>query len=235
MTEQTQTPAPPGLSLPGDASPVELQAQLQQLQATQAALQAQWNGLKGQLDKMLHGNPARAPLQQQLADVGIQNAVVEGNIAALQARIAAMQGVPTAPAATTGATSPFGIAPSLTVPAVSMLTLVLLLPLSIAWSRRILRRAPKPIAAVLPEVAMRLERIEQAVDAIAIEVERVSEAQRFVAKATAGHAGATATKHEPAGRSAMPASQPLALGAGPIEPIVMAEREQMHQRVITPH
>lgn len=33
-----------------------------------------------------------------------------------------------------------------------------------------------------PEITTRLERIEQAVDAIAIEVERIAEAQRFAAK-----------------------------------------------------
>lgn len=36
-----------------------------------------------------------------------------------------------------------------------------------------------PGATIPPEVAGRLERIEQAVDAIAIEVERISEGQRF--------------------------------------------------------
>ena len=36
------------------------------------------------------------------------------------------------------------------------------------------------------ELSDRLQRIEQAVDAIAIEVERVSEAQRFTAKVLAG-------------------------------------------------
>jgi hypothetical protein len=35
---------------------------------------------------------------------------------------------------------------------------------------------------IAPEVTSRLERIEQAVDAIAIEVERISEGQRFTTK-----------------------------------------------------
>jgi hypothetical protein len=37
-------------------------------------------------------------------------------------------------------------------------------------------------AKVAPDVTARLERIEQAVDAIAIEVERISEGQRFTTK-----------------------------------------------------
>ena len=39
------------------------------------------------------------------------------------------------------------------------------------------------------EMASRLERIEQTVDSIAIEVERISEAQRFTARLEAGRAG----------------------------------------------
>lgn len=58
-------------------------------------------------------------------------------------------------------------------------------PLAIAWARRILRKplpAPPP-SPLLTESAERLERLEHAVDAIAIEVERISEGQRFVTKA----------------------------------------------------
>ncbi|MBC7789393.1 MAG: hypothetical protein H7Z74_05585 [Anaerolineae bacterium] len=52
--------------------------------------------------------------------------------------------------------------------------------LAIAWSRRGDRKAGRS----LPNVASdeRLARIEQAVDAIAIEVERISEGQRFTTK-----------------------------------------------------
>jgi hypothetical protein len=46
------------------------------------------------------------------------------------------------------------------------------------------RRSAKPDAQA-SQVLARLERIEQAVDAIAIEVERVSEGQRFTARVLA--------------------------------------------------
>lgn len=51
-----------------------------------------------------------------------------------------------------------------------------------------------------PDLAVRLERIEQAVDAIAIEVERISEGQRFTTRLLTDRTGA-----EPLG---LPASQP---------------------------
>ena len=64
-----------------------------------------------------------------------------------------------------------------------------LYPLVRAWARRLDGRG----AAALPsrEVEERLERIERAVDTIALEVERVSEGQRFVTKLLADKAAAT--------------------------------------------
>lgn len=49
---------------------------------------------------------------------------------------------------------------------------------------RLVRRRPVPNApaAPLPNVAPRIERIEQAIEGIALEVERVAEAQRYSAK-----------------------------------------------------
>jgi hypothetical protein len=58
---------------------------------------------------------------------------------------------------------------------------VLLIPIVIAHTRRIWKR-PQPARALSPVTEGRLERIEQAVEAIAVEVERVSEGQRFVTK-----------------------------------------------------
>ena len=62
-------------------------------------------------------------------------------------------------------------------------TVFVLGPLAIAWAVRMLRRSrvvpPSPDAAAN---SARLERIEQAVEAIAIEVERISEGQRFTTR-----------------------------------------------------
>ncbi len=61
-----------------------------------------------------------------------------------------------------------------------MLIMFVAFPLVFAHARRIWKRAPA--ARINPAEEGRLERIEQAVEAIAIEVERVSEGQRFVTK-----------------------------------------------------
>lgn len=54
-------------------------------------------------------------------------------------------------------------------------------PLARAFARRMDRR-PVAAAAAAPEVVSRLDRIEQAVEAVALEVERISEGQRYVTK-----------------------------------------------------
>ncbi len=53
-------------------------------------------------------------------------------------------------------------------------------PLARAVARRIDRQAVQP--RIPSDVSARLERLEQGMDAIAIEVERISEGQRFVTK-----------------------------------------------------
>lgn len=69
------------------------------------------------------------------------------------------------------------------IPIAGMLMIITLsigVPLVVGLTRRWQREAEHP--RIKPDMSTRLERIEQAVDAIAIEVERISEAQRFTTK-----------------------------------------------------
>ena len=60
-------------------------------------------------------------------------------------------------------------------------TLFVLCPIAISAARLMWKRASRPVPpAASRESELRLERVEQAVDAIAVEVERISEGQRFV-------------------------------------------------------
>jgi hypothetical protein len=54
------------------------------------------------------------------------------------------------------------------------------MPLARAYARRMESGAARP--TVPPDVTARLERMEQAIDSIAIEIERISEGQRFTTK-----------------------------------------------------
>ena len=82
-----------------------------------------------------------------------------------------------------------------------------LLPLSIAYARRIWRRGASVATTAFPqELSERLDRLDQSMDSIAIEVERIGEGQRFVTRVMSGN-----------GR---------ALGAGAAQPIEVAAREK---------
>ena len=63
----------------------------------------------------------------------------------------------------------------------AVMAMVMMIPIVIAHTRRIWKR-PQPARALPAAAESRLERIEQAVESIAVEVERVSEGQRFVTK-----------------------------------------------------
>lgn len=69
------------------------------------------------------------------------------------------------------------------VPILIVFTIFVLCPVALAFARSIWKRGSLPRNA-LPDrdTSARLERMEQAMDAIAIEIERVSEGQRFVTR-----------------------------------------------------
>lgn len=69
--------------------------------------------------------------------------------------------------------------------AISVVGMIFVLaPLAFGLMKSLLKRASRPGVppAALTETAQRLERLESAVDTIAVEIERISEGQRFVTK-----------------------------------------------------
>lgn len=89
-------------------------------------------------------------------------------------------------------------------------TLFVLSPLALSISRLIWKRGSRSamtVPALPAESGERLERIEQAMDAIAIEVERVSEGQRFVTRLLSERGGAAL-------HAAPPMGEPLRAPAG---------------------
>src|ERR1700761_4954446 len=89
MSVQAQSGDAPAQVTPVQAVPATfdgLQAQAAQLHVQLAGLEAQWNGLKTQLDNMLQSNPARPGVQQKWADVGVQRAQAQGDLARVDAQ-----------------------------------------------------------------------------------------------------------------------------------------------------
>jgi hypothetical protein len=56
-------------------------------------------------------------------------------------------------------------------------------PISLAYARRIWRRSAKTTVTLPPDVAARMQAMEEAIEAVAVEVERVGEGQRFMTQA----------------------------------------------------
>jgi hypothetical protein len=103
-----------------------------------------------------------------------------------------------------------GLSPG-NVTAISIVfTLFVLAPMALAMARLLWKRAVTPRApAPSLDSIHRLERVEQAIDAVAVEVERISEGQRFVTRIlTEG-----------------PAHQPLSAGQRNAEPVGVPRRE----------
>ena len=74
-----------------------------------------------------------------------------------------------------------------------------------AHTRRMLRRSPKETSLSPGDmITPRLDRLEQAVDAIAIEIERIAEGQRFVTKVMADRAAPPPARTAPAAAEAAP-------------------------------
>jgi hypothetical protein len=97
----------------------------------------------------------------------------------------------------------FGIEPHVVERVSVMFTLFVLAPLAVGAAFLMVRRALKPAASRAPrgDSSERLERLETAVDAIAVEIERISEGQRFVTRLlTEASPQAAFAAREPASR-----------------------------------
>ena len=63
-----------------------------------------------------------------------------------------------------------------------MFIVAVFFPLSVALARRIWKRGAAVVTSFPQELADRLNRLDQSMDSIAIEVERIGEGQRFVTR-----------------------------------------------------
>jgi len=190
------------------------------------AARAQRSELRNQLD---NAEERRENLQDQLSQLPSSDAVgragLEARITDTDARIKALdQQIAQADANVAAAASVPGatIEPPRTVVVRrgppeeawflgGMFIVLVMLPLAIAQAYRIWRR-PAPMSHEMPaELTDRLNRLEQAVDAVAVELERVGEGQRYVTRVLTEQPGQRA------------------LGAGAAEPLEVRQREAIQQ------
>lgn len=160
------------------------------------ALKARRNELSNQLTSALD---RRHDVQRDLrnASTPADRLGLESRLAVLDKRIAQLESdmaetgrllttAPSALLASAGASSSRGGLSSGQITAMGIISIVFIwAPLAVAFSRLMWRRSTRRDAAALqpsPDVVHRLERMEQGIEVIALEVERISEGQRFVAQ-----------------------------------------------------
>jgi hypothetical protein len=150
-----------------------LSNQLDDLQGTRETI-------SGQLEEMSATASERKPLETRLTDVDQRISTVDGMLAANATQLAQAAAIPGAvveppPIVRDGPPEDAYIVGTIFM-------FIVFLPLSIAFARRIWRRSAAVVTSFPREIADRLSRMEQAVEATAVEVERIGEGQRFLTK-----------------------------------------------------
>lgn len=198
-------PPPPGgavVTVPGGPSlPIarvgeelavpRTQAQVDALQARGEQLSRQLNSAQGRRDDVAEelaevppgASVMRTGLEQRLTQLDARILDIERAIEANGRLLAAAPPALLANPAQAETGRPFDLT-SGQMTAVSIVSVLAVgMPLAIGATVMMLRRSSRPSAPAMPlATQQRLERMEQALDTIAIEVERVSENQRFVTR-----------------------------------------------------
>jgi hypothetical protein len=157
----------------------ELRAKRDELSSQLTSAVERRNAISQQLRNPMLSAADRAGLEQRMA-------VLDQRIAQLETDISQtgrlLVSAPGPLLSNTSVPTNFFPSPAQTTAISIVGTIFVLAPLSFAFARLMLRRAAN-LGRTLPpspELSNRLDRMEQGIEAIAIEVERISEGQRFV-------------------------------------------------------
>lgn len=155
-------------------------AQRRELSRQMDALNSERSELSSQLQNPQVTVGERKFLETHIADVDTRISSLQKAISDADAQVAKTAGIP-------GAAIELPDPPRTGPPEEAfilggMFIVIVFLPLSIAYARRIWKRGGQVIAAFPKEIADRMTRVEQVVEATAIEVERIGEGQRFMTR-----------------------------------------------------
>lgn len=239
-----QAPQAPGFptTAPAPASQSYGQFRVPQTPAERAILIARRSEMS---DQVMSARGRRTGLARQYESAtGASRSGLEQQLRVLDQRIAQLEvdigDSGRALAAYTGPTTEIGVSDHFPInigagqaTAISIVFIVVVLgPLAASFGRLLWRRATRPtIAPAWNDAGDRLARLEQAVDTIAIEMERVSEGQRFLTKImTQRDAGEIAATSAPSGSGSNNGEPLRALGAGLSEGLFENHRDEVRVR-----
>jgi hypothetical protein len=166
--------------------------------------------IQRELTQTSSGSVERLGLEARLKETDARISALDAQIAAADQRVATAAAVPGAtiepPRVNVVRSGPPEEAWFLG----GMFIFLVMMPMALAYARRLWRRGPVSMAAEMPaELTDRLNRLEQAVDAVAVELERVGEGQRYVTRVFT--------------------ESQRALGAGAADPLEIRQREAVQQ------
>jgi len=189
---------------------------------------AQRNELGSQLDKLsdqrndlvnrLHDESItgveRKGLETRLSDIDARIQTLDKQIAVADQQVAQAAAVPTAVVETPP--PPYhNDQPPEEVIIGSLFIVFCIFPITIAFCRRIWRRGATAVSAIPGDLMERMSRLDQSVESIAVEVERIGEGQRFMTRLFTDAGG-------------------RALGAGAAEPVHIPAKEGAPVRARVP-
>ena len=180
VTSMVQSPTGPISGAPADFYQGAL-AQRRELRNQLERLEEQRQGLQNELRSDADVNATdKAGIEARLKDVDARIQSVDRQLVQADEAVVNAAGIP---GATTEPPRPERGGPPDEIIAIPIVfTLAVLMPLAIAYSRRIWKRGATVVAPPPKEMIDRLDVMGQAVESIAIEVERIGEGQRFLTR-----------------------------------------------------
>lgn len=216
---QQPSPAPP--APPGSPAIAQVLPGIQDPAQVLRGFREQRNELRDQLDRL---EDQRSELQDELSAI-TDAAAKPGVIARIQAIDGRIIAVDKAIADADAAVARAAAIPGAVVPEppelprngppeeffvlLMVLTIFIGVPIALAYARRIWKKGVQTVAAIPQDIYERFNRIDQAIDSVAVEVERIGENQRYVTKLVTEQRG---------------------LGAGPAERIEAPARSKAEER-----
>lgn len=165
-----------------------IQAQREEIRAQVDRLEARKAAIRAERERAPSRSALQASLDAQIAELDARQATLDARLDQLNERI--LEADPRALVGTTmPPRDPIGerIADKI-IPLTAILSVFVLLPLALAFARLLWKKGTsvgqRP-AANEQLVVSRLEQLQTAVDTMALEVERISEGQRYVTKVLA--------------------------------------------------
>jgi hypothetical protein len=151
----------------------ELSNQLDELESTRRSITSQ-------LTELPPASPDRKALETRVTEIDSRITTVDQMLAANAAQLAQAAGVPGAIVEPPRFVREGPPEEAFVLGGIFMI--IVFLPLSVAFARRIWRRSAAVVTSLPKEIFERLSRMEQAMEATAVEVERIGEGQRFLTR-----------------------------------------------------